>query len=164
MSPEEQAAPITIRAGELPLQAFVSSVMNDELMQARQEVVRAINSFGFAQAWAFEFTPPSSEQVERSYLQKVRTADLVVWISWSSTTAPVRREIEEAVRCNRRIVVLRLAGATPDEETEALVRRSIPNGIRSPSRTSARSSKSPLETRLSGRCAGGRRTRIEGPA
>ena len=123
MSPEEQAAPITIRAGELPLQAFISSVMNDKLMQARQEVIRAINSFSFAQAWAFEFTPPSSEPVDYSYLQKVSTADLVIWVTWSSTTEPVHREIDEALRCGRRIIVLRLAGATPDEETEALVKR-----------------------------------------
>ena len=76
MSPEEQAAPITIRAGELPLQAFVSSVMNDELMQARQEVVRAIDSFGSPRR-GHSNSRRQLRPVERSYLQKVRTADLV---------------------------------------------------------------------------------------
>jgi hypothetical protein len=123
MSPENPVIPITIRAGELPLQAFVSSVMDAELMQARQEVVRAFDSFSFAEAWAFEFTPPSSEPVDYAYLRKVCTADLVIWITWSSTTEPVRREIEEGLRCQRRIIVVRLVGDTPDEETEALVNR-----------------------------------------
>ena len=123
MSPDEPNAPITLRAGELPLQVFVSSVMDEELGQARQELRRAFAPTSFLEPWLFEFTPPSSEPVDDSYLEKVRTADWVIWITGSVTTEPVRGEIEEALRCNRRIIVLRLASATPDAETEALVKR-----------------------------------------
>jgi hypothetical protein len=123
MSPDEPNAPITLRAGELPLQVFVSSVMDEELKQAREEVVLAFEQFSFVSAWVFEYTPASSERVDYTYLRKVGTADLVICITGSRTTEPVRREINEALRCQRPIIVLRLAGASADEETEALIKR-----------------------------------------
>ncbi len=90
-------------AGERPLLAFISSVMRPEIQWARDAAVEALTKNPTLIAWAFEYTPASSEAADTSYLSKVREADVVVWLVGAITTPPVRDEIAEALAANKRI-------------------------------------------------------------
>lgn len=112
-------------AGERPLLAFVSSIMREaveaDLLPAREEVVRTFRrAASLFDLWAFEFTPASSEWVDRGYLRKVREADIVLWLVGRETTPAVADEIREALAANRRLVVVRLP-TTRSDATEALL-------------------------------------------
>ncbi len=111
-----------MRAGEAPLLAFVSSVMDSSMQEVRDAAVEGLNSASFMAPWAFEYTPPSAEAADQSYLEKVRQADVFIWLVGHRTTNPVRREVEEALSSGARIIAIRLQGETPDELTESTVR------------------------------------------
>src|SRR6266508_900592 len=114
--------PSDLIPGELPIKAFVSSVMSLELDWARSVVVAALHAPSYLVPWAFEFTPSSSEPVDESYLRHVRESDMVIWLVSSEVTEPVRREIREALASRRRLLVFRLRGSTATDATEALLK------------------------------------------
>jgi hypothetical protein len=109
-------------AGERPLLAFVSSVMRPEIQWARDAAVEALTKNPTLLAWAFEYTPASSEAADASYLSKVREADVVVWLVGAITTPPVRDEIAEALAANKRIWAITLPADERDEPTTQLLR------------------------------------------
>ncbi|OIQ10581.1 DUF4062 domain-containing protein [Neomoorella thermoacetica] len=111
-----------MRPGERPLVVFVSSVMA-ELEKERQEIVRILNNFPPFSAWAFEFTPGSSEPVDSTYLRKVREADIVIWLIGAETTEPVRNEIQEALASNRRLWAVKLPVEDRSQATQALLEK-----------------------------------------
>lgn len=119
-SADEQGR-LEVAPGEQPLLAFVSSVMRDELKWARDETVRTLRGYPGVVTWAFEFTPPSSQSADAAYFQKVREADIVIWLLGEETTEPVRNEVAEALAAKRRIWAIRLPAATRSEETERLL-------------------------------------------
>lgn len=108
-------------SGERPLKIFISSVMNDDLSEARKEIVKYIKrSQGFV-PWAFEFIPASSEDVEKGYLRQVREADFVIWLVGENTTEPVEKEIREALSSNRRLLAILMPVTQRDETTRNLI-------------------------------------------
>ncbi len=110
-----------VRSGESPLPAFVSSVMVEELQAARDRVVQVLDGVRFLHTWAFEYTPASSQDLDWSYLEKVRRAAFVFWLVGCSTTEPVEREIAEAISAHRRLIIMLLPAPTRDERTTRLL-------------------------------------------
>ena len=108
---------------ENDLLVFISSRMNAEMEPARTIAVGAINKIHFGRAWAFEYTPASSEATENVYLRKVREADLVVWLVGWETTQPVVNEINEAIVSERRLLVFKLPVEQRDSLTKELLGR-----------------------------------------
>jgi hypothetical protein len=106
---------------------FISSVMDEEMSQPREDAVAALETPAFLSPWAFEFTPASSEDVDESYLRKVRDADVVLWLIGRRTTEPVEREIREALKNDRPLLVVKLSGTSPDERTQALLAEVAPH-------------------------------------
>ena len=104
---------------ESDLLVFISSVMTDELKWARDEAVRTFKNLPFAQPWAFEFTPASSESVTDAYLRKVEEAAFVVWLVGSQTRQPVVNEINTSMAKGKRLLVFKL----PAENRDALTQR-----------------------------------------
>ena len=96
--------------------------MNAELQPARDRVVSVLDSAPFLLSWAFEYTPASSQSVDRSYLEKVRRAAFVFWLVGSETTAPVTAEIQEAVSADRRLIVMVLPASKRDPATNELIK------------------------------------------
>lgn len=110
-----------LRAGELPLRVFVSSVMDEEMAQPRADAVAALDAPSFLSPWAFEFTPAGTEALDEAYLRHVREAEVTLWLVGSRTTRPVLREIREAIAHDRPVLIVRLSTATPDRTTEGLL-------------------------------------------
>jgi len=105
----------SVRAGEPPLIAFVSSVMDDELQPARDCLTAVIGVADYLLPWLFEYTPASSQDVQTSYLEKVSRAALVFWLVGDRTTEAVVAEINEALSTHRRLIVLVLPAKDKDE-------------------------------------------------
>ena len=109
---------IAVQPGERPIKAFVSSVMRPEFQKVRNETVRALDEISLIARWAFEYTPGSSEPVDKGYLRHVRDADFVVWLVTAPTTQPVSDEVKEAIAAGRRLWIViveprdRWSGAT----------------------------------------------------
>jgi hypothetical protein len=116
----------TVHAGEPRLVAFISSVMDHELEAARARVESVLSTAPFLLTWAFENTPASSQDVDESYLEKVRRSAFVFWLVGTRTTDPVKREVEEALASNRRLIVLKLPAEKRDATTTALLERVRP--------------------------------------
>ena len=95
--------------------------MTDELKWAREEAVRTFESFPYAQPWAFEFTPASSEAATDAYLRNARDADFLVWLVGSQTTQPVVDEVNARIEAGRRLLVFKLPAADPDALTRELL-------------------------------------------
>lgn len=95
--------------------------MNDELRLARECVESTLSAAPYLLPWAFEHTPASSQNVDESYLTKVRAADLVFWLVGSTTTDAVKREIDEAVASNRPLLVFVLPASGRDGLTQELL-------------------------------------------
>ena len=95
-----------IQAGERPIKAFVSSVMRPEFQKVRNETVRALDEIPLITRWAFEYTPGSSEPVDKGYLRHVQDADFVVWLVTAPTTQPVSDEVKEAIAAGRRLWIV----------------------------------------------------------
>ena len=106
---------------ESDLQAFISSVMRDELNCARKVVKQACESIRFIRPWAFEFTPASSEPPDQGYLRKVKEADFVFWLIGKETTQPVVDEITTCMSAGRRLLAFELPSETRCEVTRNLM-------------------------------------------
>ncbi len=109
-----------IRPAEKPLAMFVSSVMDDDLQPYRDTAESLINS-RFLTSWVFEYTPASSESLDESYLRHVRNADFVIWIGGEKTSNPVKREVNEAIIHQKRLLVFLLPANTRNAGTEEII-------------------------------------------
>jgi hypothetical protein len=109
-----------LTAGETPLVAFISSVMDDEMAEARRLATEALRTPRFITPWAFEYTPASPEPPDETYLRKVRGADCLIWLAGNHTTGPVKREVEEALAAGVPIVAVILEGPH-DKDTTSLI-------------------------------------------
>ena len=97
---------ITVQPGERPIKVFVSSVMRPEFEGVRNETVGTLDEILEIAPWAFEYTPGSSEPVDKAYLRHVREADFVVWLVTAPTTEPVSDEVKEAIAAGRRLWIV----------------------------------------------------------
>lgn len=109
-----------MQPGENPLLVFVSSMIS-EFEREREEIAKILKDLRPFRAWVFEFTPGSSEPVERTYLRKVREADFVIWLIGEETTEPVRNEVQEALAANRRLLAIKFPAKRRTEATQALL-------------------------------------------
>ena len=80
-------------AGEAPLVVFVSSRICDQTLWARKTTFDVLQQPDWIAPWLFEHTPASSEPLSDSYLSKVRSSDLIIWLVDETTTLAVRNEI-----------------------------------------------------------------------
>lgn len=110
---------LSVTQGESPLSIFVSSRM-DELSVERMAALKAINKIPLARAWVFEFTPPSSEKVEESYLHKVEQCDIFILIIGETISPPVMREYE-AARAARKPCLIFIKDCEREPEADAFV-------------------------------------------
>jgi hypothetical protein len=110
-----------IDPGEQPLMAFVSSAMTADIQWARDVAVEVLDKRSEFMPWAFEYTPASPQDVTDAYLDRVRNADLLIWLVGAETTEPVRNEVAEAVANRVRMIVVRLPAATRDDMTTSLL-------------------------------------------
>ena len=106
---------------ESDLLVFISSVMKPELKWAREAAVRTFKSFHFAQPWAFEFTPASSETPDDAYLRKARDTDFMVWLVGSRTSQAVVREVNARMATGRRLLVFQLPTPSRHAATSQLL-------------------------------------------
>ncbi len=81
--------------------------MRGHLNEARQVVVDALDGVPFLSAWAFEYTPSSSESADDTYLRHVRDADFVIWLAGAEVSQPVLNEVREALVARRRLIIIR---------------------------------------------------------
>ena len=110
-------------SGETPLVAFVSSRQSDDTNWARTATVEVLEQPDWLTPWLFEQTPPSSARLSDSYLSKVRSSDLVIWLVDHHTSAPVTKEIAAALETHRRMLVFRISPPPSDPATESLLAR-----------------------------------------
>ena len=108
---------------ETPLVAFVSGRIHDDTKWARRTVDEVLERPSFIVPWVFEHTPASSQDLEDGYLEKVRAADLVIWLIEAGTTDPVHNEITNAIESRVPILMFRITQGRSDSRTESLIRR-----------------------------------------
>lgn len=96
--------------------------MRPEIEWARDTAVEALTINPTLVPWAFEYTPASSDSAVTTYLDKVREADIFVWLAGAITTEPVRAEVQEALAHGRRMWVIVLPATHRDELTSQLLR------------------------------------------
>ena len=97
---------IAVQPGERSIKVFVSSVMRPEFEKVRGETVGTLDEIPEIAPWAFEYTPGSSESVDKAYLRHVREADYVVWLVTAPTTEPVSDEVKEAIAAGRKLWIV----------------------------------------------------------
>jgi sec-independent protein translocase protein TatA len=90
---------------EKPLTVFVSSVIN-ELQDERNNIVDAIKSIPITRPWLFEYSPPSSDEVEEVYIDQVKKCDIFVLIVGHSVSDAVIKEYEIAKELKKPILVV----------------------------------------------------------
>ena len=78
-----------IRPSENPLLVFISSMQDEELHRARTLAIDTVDKYPGMRVWAFEDAPASSESARDRYIRNAGSADLVVWLVGSKTSAPV---------------------------------------------------------------------------
>ena len=106
--------------GERPIKCFISSVQDYQL--ARDEIAFTLDSFPFIIGWVFEYTPGSSESLDKGYLRHVRESDFVFWLVTSETSLAVFNEVQEAISNKKRILVILIdAKDTWSLETQGLI-------------------------------------------
>lgn len=81
--------------------------MRDSLNGARQVAVDTLDATPFLSAWAFEFTPPSPEPADDTYLRHVREADFVIWLAGREVSQPVVNEVREALAVRQKLIIVR---------------------------------------------------------
>lgn len=68
----------------------------EDLRAEREACVSSIDSLLLTRAWAFEFSPASSDAADDTYLEKVDQCDIFIMILGSELTDPVEREYARA--------------------------------------------------------------------
>jgi hypothetical protein len=105
-----------------PLKIFISSVMRrslEDLSAERESARAAVEHFDpIACAWAFENEPASTKRLRDSYIDEVKTCDLMVLIVAHCVTPAVRDEFDTARDYNKGI--LAFAKEAAEREPDAL--------------------------------------------
>jgi len=109
----------TVRA-TAPLTVFVSSVMTDEMRPARDVCYQVLSQDRYV-PYLFERTPASPDSAEHAFLAALDNADVVVWLVGSTTTDPVRQEVEMARKAGKPLLVYVFPAPRRDEVTNALL-------------------------------------------
>lgn len=99
------SAPAPNAQGEQPLLVFVSSQIAG-FRSHREKLQVAISDTlgGIAKPWVFECTSASSEQLDDSYLAKVRECDIFVLILGRGYSRAVEAEFDEALALNKPVL------------------------------------------------------------
>jgi hypothetical protein len=109
-----------------PLKVFISSVMRRALedLSAEREATRlAIESWDpVAHAWAFENEPASTKRLRESYIDEVKTCDLMVLIVGKTMTPAVRDEVMAARAHDKGILAFAKAVAEKEPGAEEVFR------------------------------------------
>lgn len=119
--PRQREPRPNLRPSERELRAFLSSVMEEPLREARQVVVDALDGVPFLAPWAFEYTPASSEAVDSAYLRHVRDADLVIWLASADVSTPVANEVREALAARKRLIIVRYGSGVRSIQCQGLL-------------------------------------------
>jgi hypothetical protein len=109
----------TVRSSA-PLSVFVSSVMNDEMRSARDVCFEVLSQDRHA-PYLFERTPASPDTAEHAFLDALKNADVIVWLVGSTTTDPVRLEVEAAREAGKHLLVYVFAAPVRDQATSDLL-------------------------------------------
>ena len=107
--------------GEADLLVFISSVMDDELKNARRTAKQAVCAYPITLPWTFECTPASSRPPAEDYLQNVEQADFVIWLIGQETTQPVVDEITTCISSGGSLLAFKLPAKNRDECTQILI-------------------------------------------
>jgi hypothetical protein len=100
---------------EPPLTVFLSSLIN-KMMPERDAADRAVHSILITRSWRFEHAPASSQEVEDSYLSKVRTCDIFVLILAYDYSDAVAREYQTVVEGGKPVLVFIDSGPKDDKQ------------------------------------------------
>jgi hypothetical protein len=87
---------------------FISSILNhsvENLIEERNAVRKAIDSYTFLRPWAFETAPASIEELDESYLRHVDECDIFTVIVGHAVTNPVVAEVQRAKQRNKPTLV-----------------------------------------------------------
>jgi len=75
---------------------FVSSIIG-ELWNEREAVRETLESIPLTKPWVFEYTPASTDNLDESYLSKVRECDIFILLIAENISDPVKNEYRTAV-------------------------------------------------------------------
>jgi len=102
------------------LSVFVSSVINDEMQPARDVCFEVLSEDRYV-PYLFERTPASPDTAEDAFLGALENADIVVWLVGSTTTDPVRKEVETAIEAVKPLLVYVCPASARDDATGRLL-------------------------------------------
>jgi Sec-independent protein translocase protein TatA len=119
----EETTGMGIEPSEHSLVVFVSSMIS-ELSNERKAIRQAIQQIPLTKPWLFEFTPPSPEKLDESYLNKVKECDIFILVIGKSISLAVKQEFEWA-KSNRKSCLIFLKECERTEEAQTFV-NSIP--------------------------------------
>lgn len=91
--------PLYFTASEImepSLNIFISSII-DAFQVERQALKSMLEAIPFNRTWLFEYTPASSEQLQESYLQRVKECDVFILLLGSDISEAVNREWQTAI-------------------------------------------------------------------
>ena len=108
-----------IVSSHVPLQAFVSSVMSEDMAPARSVCFDLLA--GYLRVWEFERTPPAPVTAQEAYLGGVERSDLVIWLVGNRTPQAVRDEIELALQQEKPGLVFLFPSDARDAASHALI-------------------------------------------
>ena len=112
-----------IRPSENPLLVFISSMQDEELYHARTLAIDTVDKYPGMRVWAFEDAPASSEAARDRYIRNAGSADLVVWLVGSKTSAPVVEEIDACLAAGGKPLPFLLPVQLRDSQTQELIER-----------------------------------------
>lgn len=78
------------------LTVFVSSIIS-ELWNEREAIKETLESIPLTKPWVFEYTPASTDNLNESYLSKVRECDIFILLIAENISDPVKNEYRAAV-------------------------------------------------------------------
>ena len=112
-----------IRPSENPLLVFISSMQDEELHRARTLAIDTVDKYPGMRVWPFEDAPASSEAARDRYIRNAGSADLVVWLVGSKTSAPVVEEIDACLAAGGKPLPFLLPVQLRDSQTQELIER-----------------------------------------
>jgi hypothetical protein len=108
-----------------PYRVFISSVLNplkEDLNSERDAARAAVEHFApITRAWAFEAEPASSKPLDASFLDEVKTCDLIVLLIGRVLTQPTRAEYDTALDYGKPILVFCKEGVAREPEAAQLM-------------------------------------------